>query len=1248
MNRMKKLLASILAVSTCISMLACTVTATDVALQPDAQSITVGSETETVDLTTGWRYLDNNTDPAGDAAAAGYDRLSWTRADYDDSSWKTAAGTFGAKNGGIANLGAGYTDVDFTPSVLLNQYINGVSGDDIPAFFFRTTFQVKDASAITKLLGTLYYDDAAIVYVNGEKVASFDEPNGGYASNLSYGGSNAGAPKTGEIAVSNPTMLVDGTNVLAVELHQGRASSSDIYLAVKELTASAEPESNELEVDSLTVNIGATEDCLGITWYDTSSEAAVLHFDGKDYTAEVKQASKTGYYVNHVDLSGLKASTKYTYTISAGGKTSKEYSYQTPAFGGDSFSFAAVGDPQLYYSSLDKNIEGWTKTVNEVLSDGTDYSFLFSLGDQINEYYAADGSNLSKVETEYSGFFRNENLSSIALATLVGNHDNGNNSTLYTEHFQMPGVTSYGQNREGDGDYSFTYGGVQFMVLNTSNLSIADHKAFLEETLKKNPDANWNVVCFHKSMYSVASHVTEDDIVQLRTGLSPIFKQLGIDVVLQGHDHVYARSYIMGGEDGMTADVQKTEDGKALTDIYQPDGVQYVTLNSGSGSKFYNITNEAFTYTAVQNQEKVPNYSKVEVTPDTFTVTTYRTSDQSVVDTFTLHKKAESKELNVEDLVVNIGATEDTVTVSWYDQNNTDETLTFDGKEYKASAAAVDKKGYYVHRAEVSGLKEKSDYTYTIQCGEKTTKEYSYHTGSFGDSFTFAAVGDPQLYAKSLSSNIEGWTKTVNEVLSDGTDYSFLFSMGDQINEYYAADGSNVDKVESEYTGFFTPDGLSSMALATAVGNHDNGNNSKLYTDHFSLPNTTDYGAVGTGDGDYSFTYGGVQFMVLNTSNLSIAEHKAFLEETLKNNPNANWNVVCFHKSMYSVASHVTEDDIVQLRTGLSPIFKQLGIDVVLQGHDHVYARSYIMGGEDGMTADVQKTEDGKALTDIYQPDGVQYVTLNSGSGSKFYNITNEAFTYTAVQNQEKVPNYSKVEVTPDTFTVTTYRTSDQSVVDTFTLHKDQKKDPENPDQPEEPEKPEKQPCDGGDKCPSKVFTDVDQKEYYHEAVDQLYTDGIMVGCGNGHYGVGEPMTRGMIVSVLYRMAGSPEVTGTTSFTDLQKGAYYVNAVTWAAENGVAYGISETEFAPEQSATRQQMAAFLYRYAKLQGMDVSKQDDLSAYKDIGTVDQYAKPAVAWAVENGILFGTEKDTLSPNMTLPREQCAAMIYRLRNAA
>ena len=177
-----------------------------------------------------------------------------------------------------------------------------------------------------------------------------------------------------------------------------------------------------------------------------------------------------------------------------------------------------------------------------------------------------------------------------------------------------------------------------YMVLNTSCLSIAEHKAFLEETIQANPDVTWKVVSFHKSIYSVASHVTESDIVTLRNGLSPILSQLGIDIVLQGHDHVYARSYIMGGESGMTADVQKNADGSALTEVTNPDGVQYITMNSASGSKFYKITEEAFEYTAVQNQEKVPNYSVANVTKDAFTVTTYRSTDDSVVDTITIKK----------------------------------------------------------------------------------------------------------------------------------------------------------------------------------------------------------------------------------------------------------------------------------------------------------------------------------------------------------------------------------------------------------------------------------------------------------------------------------------------------------------------------------------------------------------------------------------------------------------------------------
>ena len=116
----------------------------------------------------------------------------------------------------------------------------------------------------------------------------------------------------------------------------------------------------------------------------------------------------------------------------------------------------------------------------------------------------------------------------------------------------------------------------------------------------------------------------------------------------------------------------------------------------------------------------------------------------------------------------------------------------------------------------------------------------------------------------------------------------------------------------------------------------------------------------------------------------------------------------------------------------------------------------------------------------------------------------------------------------------------------------------------------------------------------------------------------------------------------------IRQGQRSLNTAAFGTVPGIAYGVSKTEFAPEQATTRQQMAAFLYRYAKLRGMDVSGQNDLSAFRDSGTVDAYAKTAVAWAVDSGIIFGTETDTLSPNMTLPREQCAAMLYRLMKTA
>ncbi len=385
------------------------------------------------------------------------------------------------------------------------------------------------------------------------------------------------------------------------------------------------------EPDSLVVGVGGTEESLSFTWYDTTQNPGVLQLNGKDYTASVSAASKSGSYVNRVTVTGLTADTKYEFTITSGsGTLSKAHTYVTKDFGkGKAFIFAAVGDPQIGASgNAETDSQGWKKTLDAIQGDGADYAFLFSMGDQVN-------TNVN--ESEYSYFLSPMTAETAVLpfVNMEGNHDVL--AKNYTDHFTDPNVTSYGTVLPGDGDYSFTYNGVLFMVLNTNNLSVSQHKAFLEQAVAEQEDATWKVVCFHKSLYSVANHVTDTDISVLRDGLSPILTALDVDVVLQGHDHVYARSYIMSGESGKEADTSKG----VQKDIDQPDGVQYVTLNSSSGSKFYNITSEAFTYTAVQNQEKVPNYSRVSITGDSFTVTTYRVTDHSVVDTFTLHKEAE-------------------------------------------------------------------------------------------------------------------------------------------------------------------------------------------------------------------------------------------------------------------------------------------------------------------------------------------------------------------------------------------------------------------------------------------------------------------------------------------------------------------------------------------------------------------------------------------------------------------------------
>ena len=174
-------------------------------------------------------------------------------------------------------------------------------------------------------------------------------------------------------------------------------------------------------------------------------------------------------------------------------------------------------------------------------------------------------------------------------------------------------------------------------------------------------------------------------------------------------------------------------------------------------------------------------------------------------------------------------------------------------------------------------------------------------------------------------------------------------------------------------------------------------------------------------------------------------------------------------------------------------------------------------------------------------------------------------------------------------------------------------------------------------------FTDVNETDWFRDAVQYVYDNGLMDGVGGNRFAPNSETTRAQLVTILYRLEGEPEVSGTSGFTDVEADTWYTDAVVWAAENGIVNGVSETEFAPGKDITREQLATILFRYAEAKGYDVSARADLSAYPDADQIQSYAAESVAWAVAEGLIQGFEDNTLRPAGNATRAQIATILMR-----
>lgn len=480
--------------------------------------------------------------------------------------------------------------------------------------------------------------------------------------------------------------------------------------------------------EQISLSPGSDNSSVNFAWY-TKKSAGVQKLkiaenkrltNAKVYEAEQTKAvtdkDETEYVSNKVIATDLKANTNYYYSYQKDGQWTAPEKYTTD--NGSKFSFIFVGDPQIGSSNPEKGTDSdifynaqsvavandafnWNTTLSQAMEKTNNKaSFVLSSGDQIQSTKkkspkkAAWGS-----EIEYSGYLSPDVLKNLPVATTVGNHDADNENYLY--HFNITNASNLGSNGTVGGDYWFKHDNALFIMLNTQDTNVEEHRQFIEQTVAANKDCKWRIVTLHQDIYGSAEHSNEPEITNLRYQLAPIFEDNKVDVVLTGHDHAYSRTQILKGghktteytddefdpmldedmdagenpdtvytaKENIKADttdpsqkaylnyLNQVMDKDAIqqvtkkgTTVFNPTGILYMTAGSSSGSKYYDLVPRQQSYIANRWQQDVPTYSVIDITDTTFTINTYRTDTEEKIDeTFSIAKVNESDNKNQTD-----------------------------------------------------------------------------------------------------------------------------------------------------------------------------------------------------------------------------------------------------------------------------------------------------------------------------------------------------------------------------------------------------------------------------------------------------------------------------------------------------------------------------------------------------------------------------------------------------------------------
>jgi len=511
-----------------------------------------------------WKYLDDGTDQG----------TNWREASFDDSGWQQ----------GNAQLGFG----DGDEATVINS--NGIT------YYFRQNFNVSDPNAQTGLKLEILRDDGAVVYINGTEVVRSNMPSGTITYTTTASHTVGGADENTFFEYNIPSSsLIQGDNLIAVEIHQRSSSSSDVSFDLK------------MEFEEYVVNLfrknpyvlytGDNTEML-LLWQLSQSETCEISWGEDDtYSTGTQTVNEYGNDIQYkILLDNLTPETKYYYKVSCNNEDFESNFVTGSNSNVTSFSFYAYGDTRTQPAEHDGVAE---QILTEITNAPASQTFIFNSGDLVANGEDENDWDNQFFDAQYTHI--NEMLSSLPYIAAVGNHEG--NGTLFAKYFPY----SLYENT-GNTYFSFDNANAHFIIIDqfTDYSAGSTQYDWIVDDLQ-NSDKPWKFAVFHKPGWSAGGHSNDVDVQNI---LQPLFEQYDVPVVINGHNHYYSHAIV--------------------------NDIHHITTGGG-GAPLYDPNS---SYPNIVKVDKSFHFLKIDISDDNLLTISVIRKNGSVIETFTIDKTA--------------------------------------------------------------------------------------------------------------------------------------------------------------------------------------------------------------------------------------------------------------------------------------------------------------------------------------------------------------------------------------------------------------------------------------------------------------------------------------------------------------------------------------------------------------------------------------------------------------------------------